>query len=78
MHLTEKELLARLEKLVPINLNLWKILPAAKPSARTIGIDVVTHKLYLPAAKTEPATTTAGGAGQNKYQCSFHIIEVGK
>jgi DNA-binding beta-propeller fold protein YncE len=47
----------------------------SEPSARTIGIDVVTHKLYLPAAKTEPAT----GAGRPKQiPGTFHIIEVGK
>jgi len=47
----------------------------SEPSARTIGIDLVTHRLYLPAAKTEPAT----GAGRPKQiPGSFHVIEVGK
>jgi len=46
-----------------------------EPSARTIGIDVVTHKLYLPAAKTEP--NPAGGRPK-QIPGTFHIIEVGK
>ena len=47
----------------------------SEPSARTIGIDVVTHKLYLPAAKTEPNTT---GGRPRQVPGTFHIIEVGK
>jgi len=47
----------------------------SEPSARTIGIDLVTHKLYLPAAKTEPA---AGGGRPKQIPGTFHIIEVGK
>jgi len=46
-----------------------------EPSARTIGIDLVTHKLYLPAAKTEP--NPAGGRPK-QVAGTFHIIEVGK
>jgi len=46
-----------------------------EPSARTIGIDVVTHRLYLPAAKTEAAT---GGGRPKQIPNTFHIIEVGK
>jgi DNA-binding beta-propeller fold protein YncE len=46
-----------------------------EPSARTIGIDQVTHKLYLPAAKTEP--NPAGGRPK-QIPGTFHIIEVGK
>lgn len=46
-----------------------------EPSARTIGIDLVTHKLYLPAAKTEP--NPAGGRPK-QIPGTFHIIEVGK
>lgn len=51
-----------------------------EPSARTIGIDLVTHKLYLPAAKTEPGVPTATNAYPRPKQISgtFHIIEVGK
>jgi YVTN family beta-propeller protein len=48
---------------------------STEPSARTIGIDLLTHRLYLPAAKTEPST----GAGRPKQvPGTFHIIEVGK
>lgn len=47
----------------------------SEPSARTIGVDLVTHKLYLPAAKTEP--NPAGGRPK-QIPGSFHIIEVGK
>jgi YVTN family beta-propeller protein len=51
-----------------------------EPSARTIGIDLLTHKLYLPAAKTEPAVPTADNPKPRPKQVpgSFHIIEVGK
>jgi len=48
----------------------------SEPSARTIGIDVVTHRLYLPAAKTEPAAP--GGGRPKQIPGTFHIIEVGK
>ncbi|MEO8887364.1 MAG: hypothetical protein ABI367_14975 [Mucilaginibacter sp.] len=47
----------------------------SEPSARTIGIDLVTHKLYLPAAKTEP---NPNGGRPRQIPGSFHIIEVGK
>ena len=46
-----------------------------EPSARTIGIDVLTHHLFLPAAKTEP--NPAGGRPK-QIPGSFHVIEVGK
>jgi YVTN family beta-propeller protein len=46
-----------------------------EPSARTIGIDLVTHHLYLPAAKTEP--NPAGGRPK-QVPGTFHVIEVGK
>ncbi|WP_419788989.1 YncE family protein [Mucilaginibacter sp. FT3.2] len=51
-----------------------------QPSARTIGIDLLTHKLYLPAAKTEPGTVTAENPNPRPKQVpgTFHIIEVGK
>jgi len=51
-----------------------------EPSARTIGIDLITHKLYLPAAKTEPGVPTATNAHPRPKQVpgTFHIIEVGK
>jgi len=49
-------------------------------SARTIGIDRLTHRLYLPAAKTEPVAPTAENAHPRPriVPGSFHIIEVGK
>lgn len=47
----------------------------SEPSARTIGIDLLTHKLYLPAAKTEPNPT---GGRPKQVPGTFHIIEVGK
>jgi YVTN family beta-propeller protein len=53
---------------------------ATEPSARTIGIDLLTHHLFLPAAKTEPVTPTAENAHPRPKQVpgTFHIIEVGK
>jgi WD40 repeat protein len=48
----------------------------SEPSARTIGIDLVTHNLYLPAAKTEPAS--APNTRPKQIPGTFHIIEVGK
>jgi YVTN family beta-propeller protein len=51
-----------------------------EPSARTIGIDLTTHHLFLPAAKTEPVSPTAGNAHPRPRVVpgSFHLIEVGK
>ena len=46
-----------------------------EPSARTIGIDLITHHLFLPAAKTEP--NPAGGRPK-QIPGTFHVIEVGK
>jgi DNA-binding beta-propeller fold protein YncE len=46
-----------------------------EPSARTIGIDLVTHHLFLPAAKTEPA---ADGGRPRAIPGTFHVIEVGR
>lgn len=46
-----------------------------EPSARTIGIDLGTHHLFLPAAKTEP--NPAGGRAR-QVPGTFHVIEVGK
>lgn len=49
-------------------------------SARTIGIDVLTHHLFLPAAQTEPVAPTATNANPRPKLVpgSFHIIEIGK
>jgi len=52
-----------------------------EPGARTIGIDLVTHHLYLPTAKfgTAPAATTENPRPRAPMiPGSFHVIEVGK
>src|SRR5476651_2191602 len=46
-----------------------------EPSARTIGIDLITHHLFLPAAETLP--NPAGGRPK-QVPGTFHVIEVGK
>ncbi len=46
-----------------------------KKSARTICIDEITHKLYLPAAETEPAT---GNGRPRMIPGTFQILVVGK
>jgi YVTN family beta-propeller protein len=48
--------------------------------ARTIGIDVITHKLYLPTAQTKPVEPTADNAHPRPQQIpgTFHIVVVGK
>jgi YVTN family beta-propeller protein len=49
-------------------------------SARTIGIDVITHHLFLPAAQMEATPPTAENANPRPHMIagSFHIIEIGK
>ncbi|WDF55579.1 YncE family protein [Mucilaginibacter sp. KACC 22063] len=51
-----------------------------EPSARTIGLDILTHKIYLPAAKTEPGVPTAANPKPRAKSLpgSFHIIEISK
>jgi DNA-binding beta-propeller fold protein YncE len=52
-----------------------------EPGARTIGIDLVTHHLFLPTAKSEPApapTTDNPRPRGKQIPGSFHVIEVGK
>lgn len=52
-----------------------------EPSARTIGIDLVTHRLFLPAAQTSPAppaTTDNPRPRPKQIPGTFHVIEVGK
>jgi len=44
-------------------------------SARTMEVDEITHKSYLPAAETLPA---AGSARPQAKPDSFMIVEVGK
>lgn len=51
-----------------------------EPSARTIGVDQITHKIYLPAAKTEAVPISAGNPKPRPKQVpgTFHIIELSK
>jgi YVTN family beta-propeller protein len=48
--------------------------------ARTIGVDVLTHHLFLPTAKTEPIAPTADNANPRPRMVpgTFHVIEIGK
>ncbi|MDB5140615.1 MAG: hypothetical protein JWR12_2531 [Mucilaginibacter sp.] len=48
--------------------------------ARTIGIDVYSHKLYLPTAQMKPVEPTAENAHPRPQQIpgTFHIVVVGK
>lgn len=50
-----------------------------EPGARTIGIDEITHKLYLPTAKLKPIEPTATNANTRPQQIpgTFHIVVVG-
>lgn len=49
-------------------------------SARTIGIDLITHHLFLPAAQMEATAPTADNAHPRPHMIAgtFHIIEIGK
>jgi YVTN family beta-propeller protein len=49
-------------------------------SARTIGIDLSTHHLFLPAAQMEATLPTAENANPRPHMIAgtFHIIEIGK
>jgi YVTN family beta-propeller protein len=49
-------------------------------SARTIGIDLITHHLFLPAAQMEATPPTAENANPRPHMIAgtFHIIEIGK
>jgi len=55
----------------------WAVLQTVKTaaSARTMGIDEITHKSYLPAAEMQPA---AGNARPQPKPDTFMIIEVGR
>jgi YVTN family beta-propeller protein len=48
--------------------------------ARTIGIDIYTHKLYLPTAQMKPVAPTADNAHPRPQQIpgTFHVVVVGK
>lgn len=49
-------------------------------SARTIGIDLITHHLFLPAAQMEATPPTAENANPRPHMIAgtFHIVEIGK
>jgi YVTN family beta-propeller protein len=51
-----------------------------EPGARTIGIDLLTHRLYLPTAKSVPVAATTENPRPRPKQIpgTFHVIEVGK
>jgi YVTN family beta-propeller protein len=48
-------------------------------SARTIGVDPISHKVYLPAAKTEQVAPTTANPKPRPKQIpgSFHVLELG-
>lgn len=49
--------------------------------ARTIAVDPVTHKIYLPAAKAKPDTAGSNGGAKPRRSWmpgSFHVLVVGK
>jgi YVTN family beta-propeller protein len=52
----------------------------SEPGARTIGIDVLTHKLYLPTAQMKPVEPTTANPNPRPQQVpgTFHIVVVGK
>lgn len=52
-----------------------------EPGARTMGVDVVTHKLYLPTAQMKPApaaTTDNPRPRPQQIPGTFHVVVVGK
>ncbi|MBS1529007.1 MAG: YncE family protein [Bacteroidetes bacterium] len=66
-----------------VNANKFELIEniTTEPGARTIGIDLVTHHLYLPTAKFGPApaaTTENPRPRPSMIPGSFHVIEVGK
>ena len=60
-----------------LNANQFELIGniTSEPSARTIGIDLTTHHLFLPAAKTEP---NPNGGRPKQVPGTFHVIEVGQ
>ncbi len=64
-----------------VNANKFELVEnvATERSARTIGIDVTTHHLFLPAAEMQPVTPTAETPHPRPKMVpgTFHIIEVG-
>ncbi|HVS90816.1 MAG TPA: hypothetical protein VHE59_02210 [Mucilaginibacter sp.] len=66
-----------------VNANKFELLEniPTEPGARTIGIDLVTHHLFLPTAKFGPApapTTDNPRPRPRMIPGTFHVIEVGK
>ena len=65
-----------------VNANKFVFVETIKtePGARTIGIDLLTHKLYLPTAKSTPVAATTENPRPRPRQIpgTFHVIEVGK
>jgi YVTN family beta-propeller protein len=53
---------------------------ATEAGARTIGIDLLTHKLYLPTAQLKPGEPTTANPKPRPLQVpgTFHIVVVGK
>lgn len=51
-----------------------------EPGARTIAVDEVTHKLYLPTAQMKPVEPTTANPNPRPQQVpgTFHIVVVGK
>ncbi len=51
-----------------------------EPGARTIAVDEVTHKLYLPTAQMKPGEPTTANPTPRPQQIpgTFHIVVVGK
>jgi YVTN family beta-propeller protein len=51
-----------------------------EPGARTIGVDVNTHKIYLPTAQMKPVAATADNPNPRPQQIpgTFHVVVVGK
>lgn len=51
-----------------------------EPGARTIAVDVKTHKLYLPTAQLKPVEPTTANPNPRPQQVpgTFHIVVVGE
>jgi YVTN family beta-propeller protein len=51
-----------------------------EPGARTIAVDEITHKLYLPTAQLKPVEPTTANPNPRPQQVpgTFHIVVVGK
>jgi YVTN family beta-propeller protein len=51
-----------------------------EPGARTISVDTITHKIYLPTAQLKPGVATTENPNPRPQQVpgTFHVIVVGK